>query len=78
MATYYFSTAEDGNVVEGTQIDLESLGAVRDMAVRYLSDLVRDQGARLFDEQVAMNVTDGDGLLLFTIDIVAIASPAAR
>jgi len=61
--------------VEGSEF--ESAQEARDSALRYLSELLRDQGHRFWEpSQVTITVTDEWNLMLWQLDLKGMASPS--
>lgn len=44
---------------------------------RYTSDRLRDAGSSIFDRELRTVVTDDNGMVLYTVFVVGVASPAA-
>ena len=78
MPQYTFNTVEAGDVREGSKVELPKLQAVKEMATEYVGDLIKERDGSIFDRDIVIEVSDGDGLMLLRIAVVGLISPAAR
>lgn len=79
MARYYFNI-DDGSGLENTLgMELSSLAAAKCEAVSYAGRLICDHAGEFWNSgDWSMTVTDGKGLSLFSLQLVATESPSIR
>ncbi|WP_422396639.1 DUF6894 family protein [Sphingomonas profundi] len=78
MPPFYFHAYEGDEIRDGDGQDLPDICSVRRVAVAYAGDLLKEAGDTLFDHDMRLVVTDGTGLTLFSILIVATEAPSVR
>ena len=79
MPRYFFNHAGDGYPPDDEGLDLPDLGAARIEATCFAAERLRDRPQYAWDDMdFRIEVTDGDGLLLFTILVLGIDAPAVR
>lgn len=78
MPSFYFATVDQGTACDGIAIELPDIDAARAMAVAFASDLLREIGLNVFSTELEVRVTDEDGLILFTLALMATEAPILR
>ncbi len=80
MAKYSFRT--DGGLgaeIAPIEIEIATLREAQLEAVAYLGETLRDRPERFWKHQEAtMTVSDGAGLILFTLNLSAVLAPALQ
>ncbi len=75
MPCFRFETSA-GLAGPNANIELANVREARIEAVRFLGELLRDDGAEFWEQDaVAMTVSDEAGLVLFRLDLSATAAP---
>lgn len=76
MQTFIFETDAGTKGPQRVDIELPDVRAAQIEAVRYLGELLRDDGAEFWkDELATMTVSDDQGLCLFRLDLSAVSAP---
>lgn len=79
MRRYFFHTDGDRGFRDQVGTLLPDDDAARVEAARVLGQLVNEKPTEVWrGDDLRITVTDEAGLILFTIDITAVAAPAAR
>lgn len=79
MARYFFQVHDGKDYPDEEGLELPSLGAVRERAVRYAGELLMVSGSNFWDgHDWSMDVTDDRGLTLFTLHFLAIDAPSTQ
>lgn len=74
---YFFNQAGVVYYPDNMGYELASHDEARIMAVRYASDVMRDHPTLVWHgEDFRIEVTDSDGLLLFTVVVVGVDAPS--
>ncbi|MBY8823308.1 DUF6894 family protein [Sphingomonas colocasiae] len=76
MAQYHFRTARDAGGPDGDPLEFENVGDARRKAVLFVSEMLRERPDMVWDDDVRLDVTTEDGLILFSIMVVGVQSPA--
>ncbi|MBY8823788.1 DUF6894 family protein [Sphingomonas colocasiae] len=76
MSQYYFRTANDAGGPSGDPLEFESAENARRQAVLFVSEMLRERPDMVWDGDVRFDVTTEEGLILFTIMVVGVQSPA--
>ena len=78
MPRYHFSIYDGVSLPDHDGTELPDLQAARQEAIRFAGKIIADEARTLsLGEDWRMEVTDGSGMLLFRLDFVVTASPAA-
>ena len=78
LPRYHFHVHDGSTRVDADGTDLPDLQAARREALKRAGAIIGDAGARAdFGEEWRLEVTDHAGLMLFRMDFVVAASPAA-
>jgi len=77
MPRYYFYVEEGGAPGKGDSADLANLDAARKESVQFASDMLAEIDGEVFNKDWGVRVTNGDGLTLYEITVVATVAPAA-
>ena len=67
MAQYYFRTANDAGGPSGDPLEFESAEDARRQAVLFTSEMLRERPDVVWHDDVRLDVTTEEGLILFTI-----------
>jgi len=76
MAKYYFCTANEAGGPNGDPFEFESAEDARRQAVLFTSEMLRERPDVVWHDEVRLDVTTEEGLILFTIMVVGVRSPA--
>lgn len=78
MPRYHFNVYDGETVIDDTGVELPDLVFARREAIRHSGELLEDAGRLgVLGEEWRMEVTDSNGLILFSLNFVVTASPAA-
>lgn len=79
MARYHFHTKDGRQVLDEDGTELASMGDARRAALRYLSDILRDDTGEFWtDGAFSITTTDDNGLVLFDLQLVGTDAPALK
>jgi hypothetical protein len=81
LARYFFHTNNpaERNVQDDVGMDFPSVHEAKCAAVKYAGQLLADAAEHFWDAaDFELTVTDGKGLILFTMRVVGIEAPAIR
>jgi hypothetical protein len=79
MPIYHFNVEDGQKYPDLPGMDCPDLDAARIEAIRRTSDLLRDNGASFWGGHGwKITVTDARGLILFTLNFLAVSSPATE
>lgn len=69
MSVYHFNVFNGEASYDNTGVEFETLHDARTTAVRYFAEILREKAGHMQDEETAwrVEVTDSNGLILFTI-----------
>jgi len=77
MSLYYFNVHDGQDFVDDQGTDFPDLSAARSGAVVLAADLLKETAPTFWDgEEWSMDVSDGDGLILFTLKFTGQMAPA--
>jgi len=77
MSLYYFNVHDGQDFVDDQGTDFPDLAAARSSAVVLAADLLKETASTFWDgEEWSMDVSDGDGLILFTLKFTGQMAPA--
>ena len=77
MAIYHFHLTHSEEMRDETGVELESLGSAKRHAVQISAELLCEDPAWFWEaETFRVTVTDGNGLQLLTVEMVATLAPA--
>lgn len=76
MSLYHFHTLDRTEVRDEEGYEFESIAVARAAAVTYASEVLKELGDAIYDTDLRVTVTDGDGLILWDIVVVATEAPA--
>ncbi|WP_426954239.1 DUF6894 family protein [Muricoccus radiodurans] len=78
MPRYFFHVIDGQSFLDQEGTELPDRGSARNEAVRLAGALLRDdKGTFSDDHDWRLEVTDGGGLLLFTLHFMTVEAPAA-
>jgi hypothetical protein len=77
MPRYYFNTADGHVEVDEEGQELPNAVAARTEGVRFLGEILRDNPPELWEGgEFRVDVTNADGLLLYSIAVMGVIAPA--
>ena len=79
MARYFFNLAGAVYDPDNEGFDLPSLGQARVMAAQHAGEVLRDRPGVVWDgEELRVEVTDENRLVMFTLIVVGVDAPSTR
>lgn len=76
MAHYYFRTTSNAGGPDGDPFEFDTTEDARRQAVLFTSEMLKERPDAVWCEDVRLDVTTDEGLILFTIMVVGVQSPA--
>jgi hypothetical protein len=77
MPRYHFNVHDGTSIPDPEGSELPDLASARVQAVRLAADLLREHRSFWNEGEWKMDVTDGEGLILFSLLFLATDAPAA-
>ena len=79
MPRYHFNLHDGNDQPDADGLELPGIVEARRCAVRLLGDVLREADDSFWQaEEWRLEVTNADGLVLFTLNVLATDSPASR
>lgn len=79
MSRYFFNLAGAVHDPDNEGYELDDLGQARHEAVRYAAEYIRDRPEVVWlGDELRLEVTNGKGVLLFTLILFGVDAPAAQ
>jgi hypothetical protein len=79
MSMYYINIRTDSHIASTTEFETDSLTQLRLEMARFVGEILKDHAELLWaDEAWQIDVTDGDGLILYVIHIDASETSATN